>query len=378
MRCVLLLGLAVVAFLPSQPADGCAIPWRHGESVNVNSEDALIVWDEATKTEHFIRRANFQTTAKDFGFLVPTPTQPELAEANDSIFTALADATKPRVIYQKVKQKVYRNEKKSVAGMAPMAEDRAPMAPRVQVLEQKKVAGFDAAVLKANDPKALREWLDKNGYDARKELIEWFQWYTDHEWIITAFKLSKDDSVANTMTGRTVRMTFKAEKPFYPYREPADMRKANPGAGQRMLKVFFLADKRYEGTLGEKGEWPGRTAWANATPAPTASTVFSNLGLEPKIATAAGAKKWHLTEFEDKSFPRPGTDEVYFKPSADQSNIERPPVVVPVYEYEYVDAPEPGLSTSPAAEGYAFPILLGVLAIVVGVICLLGWLLTRK
>ncbi len=377
MRFTLLLaGLAAVALLPSRPADGCAIPWRHGESVNVASEDALIVWDEATKTEHFIRRANFQTTAKDFGFLVPTPTQPELKEANDAIFAALADATKPRVVYQKVKQQIQRNAKSAMAGAAP--EARAPMAPRVQVLEQKKVAGFDAAVLKANDPKALREWLEKNGYDARKELIEWFQWYTDHEWIITAFKLSKDGSLGNSLQGRTVRMTFKAEKPFYPYREPADMRKANPGAGQRMLKVYFLSDKRYEGTLGEKGDWPGRAAWANATPEHASTTVFSNLGLDPKIAATEGAKKWHLTEFEDKSFPRPGTDEVYFKPAADQTTLERPPVVVPVYEYEYVDGPEPGSSTSPAAEGYAFPILLGVLALVVGVICLLGWLLTRK
>ncbi len=370
------LGLVAVALIPSRPADGCAIPWRHGESVNVASEDALIVWDEATKTEHFIRRANFQTTAKDFGFLVPTPTQPELAEANDAIFTALADATKPRVIYQKVKQRIHGNSRMMAGEAAP--KSAAPDAPRVQVLEQKKVAGFDAAVLKANDPKALRDWLDKNGYDARKELVEWFQWYTDHQWIITAFKLSKDGSLGNQVQGRTVRMTFKAEKPFYPYREPADMRKANPGSGQRMLKVFFLADKRYEGTLGEKGEWPGRTAWANTTPEHTASTVFSNLGLEPKTAAVEGAKKWHLTEFEDKSFPRPGTDEVFFKLASDQSNVERPPVVVPVYEYEYVDGP---VDTSPntlAAEGYAFPILLGVLALVVGVICLLGWLLTRK
>jgi Uncharacterized protein conserved in bacteria (DUF2330) len=372
---VLLLGLAAVACLPTPPATGCAIPWRHGESVTVDSEDAIIVWDEATKTEHFIRRANFRTDAKEFGFLVPTPTRPELAEANDALFAALADATKPRVVYQKVKEKIYRNEKKAMAGAAPMA--MAPEAPRVQVLETKKVAGFDAAVLKANDPKALRDWLDKNGYDARKELVEWFQWYTDHEWIITAFKLSKDGSIGNQVKGRTVRMTFKAEKPFYPYREPADMRKA-PVAGQRMLKVYFLADKRYAGTLGEKGPWPGQPVWANATPAHTIATAFANLGLEPKAKDAAVAKKWHLTEFEDKSFPRPGTDEVYFRPAADQGTLERPPVVVPVYEYEYVDGPAPGTPGTLAAEGYAFPILLGVLAVVVGVICLLGWLLTRK
>ena len=371
---LLLLGLAAVACVPSPPANGCAIPWPRDQGVTVDSEDALIVWDEATKTEHFIRRANFRTAAKEFGFLVPTPTQPELAEANDSIFAALADATKPRVIYQTVKQTMQRNAKTAMAGAAP---DRAPPMGRVDVLETKKVAGFDAAVLKANDPKALRDWLDTNGYDARKELVEWFKWYTDHEWIITAFKLSKDGSLANQLTGRTVRMTFKAERPFYPYREPADMRAVKPDAGQRMLKVYFLSDKRYEGTLGDAGQWPGQPAWSNAIPVHLTSTVFANVGLEPKAKDAATAKKWHLTEFEDKSFPRPGTDEVYFKVAADQTALERPPVVVPVYEYEYVDEVRPPANAL-AAEGYAFPILLGVLAVVVGVIGLLGWLLTRK
>jgi hypothetical protein len=374
MRALLLLSaFAAVALIPTPPADGCAIPWRPNQPVAVSSEDALIVWDPTTKTEHFIRRANFQTDAKDFGFLVPTPTPPELAEANDSIFDTLSAATAPRIIYETRKQTVYRNAKTQVAGAAPAAKAAPP--PTVQVLDRKKVAGYDAVVLKANDPKALRDWLDKNGYDARKELVEWFKWYTDHEWVITAFKLSKDGSLANRLTGRTVRMTFKADAPFYPYREPADMRPKD-AAGQRMLKVFFLADKRYEGTIGKETAWPGAAAWANAAPAGTAHGVFDNLGLEPKAKDALAAKAWHLTEFEDKSFPRPGTDEVYFKVAAKQDALERPPVIVPVYQYEYVDGPEPG--SAAAQERFAFPILLGVLAAVVGVICLVGWLLLKK
>ena len=31
----------------------------------------MIVWDEASKTEHFVRRATFRAAVKDFGFLVP-------------------------------------------------------------------------------------------------------------------------------------------------------------------------------------------------------------------------------------------------------------------------------------------------------------------
>jgi hypothetical protein len=54
--------------------------------VAIEHEDALIVWDPGKGMEHFIRRARFDTTAKDFGFLVPTPSKPELAEVPDSLF----------------------------------------------------------------------------------------------------------------------------------------------------------------------------------------------------------------------------------------------------------------------------------------------------
>ena len=367
MRTLLLLaGLVAVALVPS--ADGCGIPWRHGQPVSVDSEDALIVWDAATKTEHFVRRANFRTAAKDFGFLVPTPARPELAEADDTIFATLATATAPKIIYQHHTEKVYRN----AGSRMPTGAATAP-APKaaVEILDQKKVAGYDAVVLKANDPKALRDWLDANGYEARPELVEWFRWYTEHDWVITAFKLSKDGSLANQLTGRTVRLTFPTDTPFYPYREPADMRK-DAGAGQRLLRVFLLADQRYDGTLGNEAAWPGRPVWSNANPDDTTRGVLAGLGLGAKAKDEQAAKKWHLTEFEDRSFPRPGTDEVYFRVATDQGPLEKPPVVVPIIDYEYVDDP------GPRTAGYAIPVTLGVVGLIVVVIGLVSWLLMRK
>lgn len=368
---LLLLGLVAVALVPA--ADGCGIPWHHGQPVSVSAEDALIVWDSATKTEHFIRRANFTTEAKDFGFLVPTPTPPILAEAEDGVFTSLSAATAPKIIYEHRTQTIYRNagtEMTAQAGATPPAPKAS-----VEVLDRKTLAGYDAATLKANDPKALRDWLDKEGYDARPELVEWFKWYTEHNWIMTAFKMTKDGSRANQLMGRTVRLSFQTDAPFYPYREPADMRPKAPAPGQRMLRVYFLSDKRYAGTLGSDGAWAGQAVWSNASPDDTTKGAFAALGFkDKKEKDSLTAKKWHLTEFEDKSYPRPGTDEVYFKVDTDQATLEKPPVVVPVYDYKFVDGPNPN---APPAD-YAFPVLVGVLAVVVGVIGLVGWLLMRK
>ena len=101
----LVAALACVAAIPA-PADGCAAVPHRGESVSTAEETALIVWDEKTKTEHFIRRANFTTTAYDFGFLVPTPTRPYLDSADDSVFSDLSAITAAKVEYQTVVREV--------------------------------------------------------------------------------------------------------------------------------------------------------------------------------------------------------------------------------------------------------------------------------
>jgi len=95
MRSVLLaLAILSVAELPSPPkAPACAAAPRRGELFDINSEEAIILYDAKSKTEHFIRRANFRIEAKDFGFLVPTPTKPELGEARSCVFDTLNTAT---------------------------------------------------------------------------------------------------------------------------------------------------------------------------------------------------------------------------------------------------------------------------------------------
>ena len=55
-------------FALSQLSDtrACALVPPVGESVHIAEESALIIWDASTKTQHFIRRALFDTKAKDF------------------------------------------------------------------------------------------------------------------------------------------------------------------------------------------------------------------------------------------------------------------------------------------------------------------------
>ncbi len=119
-------------------------------------------------------------------------------------------------------------------------------------------------------------------------------------------------------------MTFKTDRPFFPYREPADQRETKePKAGDRLLRVFLLSSSRMEGTLGGAGSsvWPGKTVWAGRFHG-AENEAFNRL--VPSNGKAPGA--W-LTVFEDKSSPRPGTDEVYFAPSNQPGTVELPPII---------------------------------------------------
>lgn len=325
-----LMACSMLAAVEEQtPLHGCAPALHPGQWVDIRDESALIVWDSTAKTEHFIRRASFETQSEDFGFLVPTPAQPDLGEVDGRVFASAGQLTAPRHVYEREIQTVFgfgdlweffekHAPKSSPAGMV---NDEAR--PKVEVLEQKEVAGFDAAVLRADDAQALAEWLDKHGYESRPALTRWLKWYVDHRWVITAFKITK--SGRETVEAKSLRMSFQTDKPFYPYREPDDMR--NPsGQGTRTLRVFFLSDQRYEGTLGEDGNWPATAVWANDIQG-RVHNITSHLKLEDSDLVKTLQNARYLTEFEDRSFPRPGTDEVYFRPASDQSTQERPPIV---------------------------------------------------
>src|SRR5262245_16962809 len=84
LACAALLGGLVLGTL-----EACAPAFRPGVQVRIASESALVLYDSTTKTEHFIRQGTFDTKTPDFGFLVPTPTRPELGEADKALFTVL-------------------------------------------------------------------------------------------------------------------------------------------------------------------------------------------------------------------------------------------------------------------------------------------------
>ena len=196
---VLISGAYGLMSVSSTPIEGCAVAPIWLTTVQIANESAIIIWDSSTKTEHFIRRASFQTEASDFGFLVPTPNKPTLAEADDGAFESLRIITEPEII----------DRKRATAdgcgiGCATAPKFGAPGASKVDILEEKSVAGYDAVILQADDAEALNRWLKDHGYQSSPALKDWLKRYITQGWKITAFKIAKDDKEAHSVATKAL------------------------------------------------------------------------------------------------------------------------------------------------------------------------------
>jgi hypothetical protein len=322
---MLVLGpLLAAACCLAVPGDtsGCAVIERSArpeDSVRIAEESAIIVWDAASKTQHFIRRATFDTRAPHFGFLVPTPMQPALAEADYAAFGSLEQAIRPRVVTRSGGvsflpvccwfQSLFLMSASLDDGAAPNA---------VRVLDSQRVGGLDAVVLEADDAEALNRWLKERGYPSDPELVSWLGPYVSARWKITAFKIAHDQQAGPQVQTSAVRMSFQTDKPFFPYREPKE--KANPRP--RLLRVFFVGAARAIGKRGS-ANWSAQVPWADRLEGEPRDQLIAQTGV-PAEHIPTGA--W-LTTFEDTSSPRPGSDEVFFDTAPEQAAV-RPPDIV--------------------------------------------------
>src|SRR5882672_995039 len=103
LRLALAAGLALA--LAPRPADpACCYFSAKDQDVNQPAQKAFITWDPDEDVVSWTVQPKFEGNAVDFGMVIPTPTQPKLAEMPRDFFKELA-------VYTIMKRRVFPNSK---------------------------------------------------------------------------------------------------------------------------------------------------------------------------------------------------------------------------------------------------------------------------
>ena len=288
--------VSLVGISPVPQASACCALAGGNRSVVNADQTVIMVWDAAQKTQHFIRQASFKSNGQDVGFLVPTPSRPQLEESGDAAFATLKMITAPPL------SKGGRG--RALAAPAPAAENS------VRVIEQKRVAGFDATVLTAANGKDLAEWLRKNGYSYSPQVADWAEPYVAGGWMMVALKVAKpkDGGAQPNIDTAALRISFKTDRPLFPYREPESAIAAKKlGTSDRLLRIYFIAEGKYRAAVGDDGKWSGRVGWSGDI-----TSHRAGLLRDLKLPAATGPAQWWLTEFTDDWPYAKAAGDVYF------------------------------------------------------------------
>lgn len=306
LKSALFMGVALGS-APTISHACCAVSAIGSDVVNAD-QTVVMVWDKQRQTQHFIRKADFKTDAGDIGFLVPSPSRPQLDESGNAAFSQLETITAP---------------KESYGGGFPLGCSAAPktvsLAANVTVIEEKRVAGFDATVLTARSGDDLVNWLKDNGYAYSPAVAEWAKPYLGGNWHFTALKVRKDKTANDEIKATALRISFKTDRPIFPYREPDSKTSSdNLAAKSRLLRIYFIAEAQYEGRIAGSKSWSGKTKWSGDI-TPHRNDLLGKLNLPE----STGPSKWWLTEIEDQWPYRKAAGDVYFSPVSKQRTIDR-------------------------------------------------------
>jgi hypothetical protein len=198
-------------------------------------EQTLVILDREQHKQHFVREVMFRTSRRAFGFVVPTPTRPEVARVAKSPFERL----RVRFPYKTIGLGLG-------SGTGQGFGSGRGGGGGVKILEVKKVGSFTAFVLAADDAQALADWLKKYQLVTTPEADTWLAHYVRMKYFYVAMRYdppAEDEKVAIGRTkSETMRISFDSELAYYPYFEP------DPPAGRapedpRMLEVWYVSDE---------------------------------------------------------------------------------------------------------------------------------------
>jgi hypothetical protein len=163
------------------------------------SQKALILYED--NREDLILSVKYEGNANEFAWVIPVPAYPDIDVADPDLFWELAVLTSARLPSR---------------GFGCMI--MAPAGPPVAVWERMVVGPYDVAILSAQDPAALVDWLNSNGYSFPEEGGDILDYYITKEWYFVAMRINTGEEATGLATGtiEPLKLSFESDEIVYP------------------------------------------------------------------------------------------------------------------------------------------------------------------
>lgn len=239
-----LLGTAAILYTATScRADGGMFR-REGPGVRRDiqepSQKALLVYRGGV--EDLILQVRYAGATPDFAWIVPTPSRPRIGTCRRDLFHALSLFTR------------HTAPARGGGGMGDAFGGAG-----VQVLERRQVGYYDVSILDANDPRALLQWLNGNGYVVSPRTTGVFEDYIRRGWVFTALRIDLERAgegdpkrvQALLAEGdlQPLRLTFRAPAPVYP------LKISSLNGGVTELLLFLMTEAPVQAPPGYTEEY---------------------------------------------------------------------------------------------------------------------------
>ena len=209
-----LAGAAVFAG-PSAMACGCGgVVAEPGTQTSVDREVALLTHNGSTET--ITMQLSMDSTAEDLGLLVPTPTPATVTLGERTHLRRPEHRGTPAPRWRSStcsgRRRCSTGGNESSSGASSAAAGTG-----VTALSTVDLGPLEATTLRADDPAALRAWLDEHDYQIRDGLQAQLTPYIDEGWTFVAVRLTQEGKALQGDLPPIV-MSFASSTLVYPMR----------------------------------------------------------------------------------------------------------------------------------------------------------------
>lgn len=285
-----------------------------GQDLHQTGQRAIILHGNTTgnMTQHLILSVQFAGDVEDFAWVVPVPSIPEIDVTDADVFTELSHFTIAAI------------PDHGKPGFACFPADMMP--PNgVDVIDEQVVGPYATATLSADDPNALVDWLNDNGYFFPEEGYEVIAEYIEKSWYFVATRINAvDEDTGKALEEGSIEpvvLSFASDEIVYP------LLITSLSATEPEVLLYIIADHVM---VPEQYPWHVRYGswWENEFSMEFADRVsideFSGYDVLPGlVSTYLAGDEFHLTKLRGMITADEMVD-IVFAPYYDAASLEWP------------------------------------------------------